>query len=76
VPGCGSLFAAYEVQIVIDFGLYTKRVCTNVASCTWMVRFLGVQSAMKKVSAEAGFVRVTEFFWLIQLPQFCDAWLI
>jgi len=37
VPAVRHSFAGSLVQIVRDFGLYTKRVCTNVAFGPFMV---------------------------------------
>jgi hypothetical protein len=46
-------------QIVLEFGLYTKRVCTNTAFCTIMVqKSKKIGSAMKKASALAGLMGV------------------
>jgi hypothetical protein len=44
------------VQIVRDFGLYTKRVCTKAVFCTCVVRANQGCKPMKKASTVAGLV--------------------
>jgi hypothetical protein len=43
------------VQIVRDFGLYTKRVCTNMAFCPGLVR-LGLGGGRHEKSQHGGWL--------------------